>query len=133
MLLFIPGLLHEAGSVIEKEEESPKSGKVVIVKIPTMMKDIEIFNFIVEKAIEHEVDISVAINVVECESGFDETQIGDNGQSFGIWQIYLPSHPNVTKTQAQDPYWATEWSMLRLKKTPEIWTCYRDLYLTYPA
>ncbi len=32
--------------------------------------------------------------------------VGDNGSSFGPFQIHLPAHPGVTRDQAEDPQWA---------------------------
>ncbi len=33
---------------------------------------------------------------------------GDNGQSFGPYQIYTVAHPGVSRAQAEDPVWATD-------------------------
>ncbi len=37
------------------------------------------------------------------ESSWSNTAVGDNGTSFGPFQIHLPAHPGVTRAQAQDP------------------------------
>ncbi len=35
--------------------------------------------------------------------------VGDNGTSFGPWQIHLPAHPGVSAAQASDPNWAAKY------------------------
>jgi len=35
--------------------------------------------------------------------------VGDNGTSFGPWQIHLPAHPGVTAAEASDPMWAARY------------------------
>ena len=101
---------------------SPKTLAVMIETIPAL---------IVRKAQEHGVDPNVALKVASCESGYNPRAVGDTakGGSYGLWQIHSPSHPTVTREQAFDPYWATEWAMPKLKITPFIWTCYRTHFL----
>jgi len=38
-------------------------------------------------------DIAIAAAIAIAESGGDPNAIGDNGHSFGLWQINRPSHP----------------------------------------
>lgn len=54
-----------------------------------------------------EKDIETILRVLKCESSFvsEQSRIYKNGvrePSFGIAQIHLPSHPDVTKEQALD-------------------------------
>lgn len=44
---------------------------------------------------------------------------GDNGQSWGWFQINHPSHPEVTKEQATDLAWSAHWTAQRLKAYAE--------------
>lgn len=41
--------------------------------------------------------------VALAESGGDPGAVGDAGTSFGLWQIHLPAHPDVTQACALDP------------------------------
>jgi hypothetical protein len=50
------------------------------------------------------------------ESNCNSDRIGDNGQSYGAFQIHLPSHPNITKEQAMDYEWAKQWTINHGKK-----------------
>jgi hypothetical protein len=64
-----------------------------------------------------------------CESNLDSSMVGDNGQSYGIAQIHLPSHPNITKEQALDKQFAIEFTAKQFAKgNAKLWTCYRKLY-----
>lgn len=69
-----------------------------------------------------------ALRVAKCESGLNQNAVGDHGHSFGIWQIYLPAHPDITKSQALDPLWSTRWSAhMFAKGYAHRWTCARLL------
>ena len=55
---------------------------------------------------------------------------GPNGRedSWGICQIHLPSHPDITKTQAMDPEWCLRWSAQQFKNGDAwMWTEWRNL------
>lgn len=69
-----------------------------------------------------------AIRVAQCESSLNPSAVGDHGQSYGMWQIHLPSHPDITKEQALDPEWSTKWAMEQMAAgRARIWTCARIL------
>lgn len=63
-----------------------------------------------------------------CESGWNGSAVGDNGESFGVAQIHLPAHKDISKEEALDPYWAISWaaSMFAQGKA-SLWTCWRHL------
>lgn len=48
---------------------------------------------IVNAAYAKGVDPALALAVAQHESGFNPNAIGDNGKSFGLFQIYTPAHP----------------------------------------
>ena len=45
------------------------------------------------------------------ESGWRTGAVGDNGTSFGPFQIHLPAHPGVTASEAEDPSWAVNYML----------------------
>ncbi|MEU8692999.1 hypothetical protein [Streptomyces sp. NPDC048665] len=45
------------------------------------------------------------------ESTWNPSSVGDQGTSFGPFQIHLPAHPGVTAEQAQNPAWATRYML----------------------
>lgn len=46
---------------------------------------------------------AVGAAVALAESGGDPAAVGDQGTSFGLWQIHLPAHPEVSQACALDP------------------------------
>jgi hypothetical protein len=45
------------------------------------------------------------------ESGWNAAAVGDNGHSFGAFQINLPAHPNVSAASAKDPAFAARFML----------------------
>ena len=53
---------------------------------------------------------------------------GVREDSWGMWQINLYWNPTVTKEQAQDPWWSTEWSAQEWSKgNAWKWACWHLL------
>lgn len=53
---------------------------------------------------------------------------GPNGRenSWGLAQIHLPDHPDVTRAQAQDPFFSLDWMSKEFAAGRESqWTCWR--------
>lgn len=46
---------------------------------------------------------AIATAIALAESGGNTEAIGDGGQSVGLWQIHLPSHPQYSKSSLLDP------------------------------
>ena len=66
--------------------------------------------------------------IVACESRGNPNAIGDHGNSYGIFQIHLPSHKGVTKAQSKDPYFSLMWAIEKYYDGElSIWTCARML------
>lgn len=66
---------------------------------------------------------------MKCESSFNENAVGDNGNSFGLVQIYLPAHPEITREQALDKEFAVKFMAEQFSQgNARIWTCYRIQY-----
>jgi hypothetical protein len=73
---------------------------------------------------------------MECESaGWQNIQsmvpdaAGPNGRedSWGVVQIHLPDHREITKAQALDAAWALDWAANAFKRGEAgMWTCYRS-------
>lgn len=77
----------------------------------------------------YEVSSDKVTSVLTCESGLNPNAVGDNGHSFGLAQIYMPAHPEITKEQALDPYFAVDYLASQMPKGHgRMWTCYRQLY-----
>lgn len=95
-----------------------------------------------ETAIKHGLNVKRFLKVQECEikkfqvgtttvwdykAQSDIVYRGVRENSWGAWQIHLPSHPTITKEQAQDIYFATEWSAEQWENgNASAWSCYRN-------
>ena len=55
---------------------------------------------------------------------------GEQEKSHGASQIHLPDHPNVTREEAIDPYFAAEFMAKAFKEGhAHWWTCWRNNYM----
>jgi len=72
--------------------------------------------YIIVEALVAGVNPQMAERVANAESRFNCNANGDGGKSHGCWQIYLPAHPTITKAQAHDIIWSTQWSLNEMKK-----------------
>jgi soluble lytic murein transglycosylase-like protein len=83
---------------------------------------------IVKYANEYNADAEVIRNVMKCESSFNPNAVGDNNTSFGLSQIHLPAHPDITREQALDEDFAIIYMAKNITNNPGMWSCYNMLY-----
>lgn len=82
-----------------------------------------------KSAIKYGVSEEKMSNTIKCESQYNPNTVGDGGYSYGLVQIHLPSHPSVTKEQALNPEFATDFMAENFANgKAHMWTCYRKLY-----
>lgn len=91
---------------------------------------------------KYDVSSATMVQIVKCESYFDptiqsidtynqdypnwEVKKGDRELSFGLVQIHLPSHPEITKAEALDPDFSLNYLAYHLSLGQEsMWTCAR--------
>lgn len=82
---------------------------------------------VTEAAARSGVPANVLALILAHESGWSEHAVGDQGTSFGLAQIHLPAHPNVSRSQAEDPRFAINWTADELKG---IWAQTHDAAAT---
>jgi soluble lytic murein transglycosylase-like protein len=82
----------------------------------------------------YEVSESIMNHIVRCESGFNPNAKGDfstttqSYNSYGLSQIHLPSHPEISKEEATDIEFALNFLASNLKVgNGKLWTCYKNL------
>lgn len=113
---------------------APIVEKTVEVEIPlTTPQDIE--EYAREEAKREGISAYLFVETLRIESmNFtwnDQSLIpahGPNGRedSWGICQIHLPDHPEITKAQALDPRWCIQWTAQQFKNHhASMWTGYR--------
>jgi hypothetical protein len=60
------------------------------------------------------VNPAIADFITEHESVFNPAAIGDSSSSYAMWQIHLPSHPEITQAKALGYRWSTDWAMKQI-------------------
>ncbi|MEX2053938.1 MAG: hypothetical protein WD883_00060 [Candidatus Colwellbacteria bacterium] len=119
MILYFLFTLDSASEQVVETTPTPQ---------PIISSALSIEQLIRSTALKWEADADRMVATAKCESGLKPDAIGDDGASIGLFQIHLPSHPDVTKEEALDPYFAVEWSAKKFKINPFIWVCYIKLY-----
>lgn len=88
-----------------------------------------LFALAVLVASQHGLNTSHFVKVIECESAWDTHAVGDRNHSFGLVQIYLPAHPEVSRKEAEDPQFAIEWMAEQWENDRAyMWSCWKNLY-----
>lgn len=82
-------------------------------------------------AVHYGIQSEPLLRTLKCESSLNAKAIGDHGTSFGVAQIHLPAHPDITKAQALDPLFAIDWAAYQFSLGKQnMWSCYKKLYGT---
>jgi len=73
-------------------------------------------------------DPNTAAAVALAESGGYPGALGDDGNSVGLWQIHMPSHPSYSKTDLRDPRKNARaaFSISKAGSTWRWWSAYRS-------
>lgn len=80
-----------------------------------------------QAAVKYGVDPLVMDEVIECESQWNPVAVSPTAD-YGLVQIHLAAHPDITKAQADNPVFAANWMAEEFKEGHEnAWTCYRTL------
>lgn len=105
-----------------------QSAEIPRVEAATLSKD-ELTAIAMADATAHHLSPAQFVAVIECESHFDISAAGDHNQSFGIAQIYLPAHKDISAVQALSPLWALDWMSKEWEAGRQYeWTCARTLF-----
>lgn len=104
--------------------------KIAIADAPLrQLKDYTVPELVQHFASQYNVSAEKMLATMKCESSLNIYAEGDNHTSFGISQIHLPAHPEVTKEQAFNPVFASEFMAKEFARGHQrIWSCYRILY-----
>lgn len=83
-------------------------------------------------AIKYAINGDEFVATAKCESKFRANAKGDYEDgvptSFGVFQIHLSAHKEITKAQAMDPLFAIDWSAKEFAAGRAYeWTCWRNL------
>lgn len=105
---------------------------IISLSIPSStesyVREKTISDFISDYSFRDKVNPKIVRAIIKCESGYNPNAVGDGGKSFGLVQIHLPSHPNITKEQAVNPEFAIKYLTSELSAgRGKAWTCYRNM------
>lgn len=84
-----------------------------------------ITDYIVTESLVNGVDPQLILNTAKFESRLNPHAVGDHNTSFGLYQIHLPAHSEISRAQAEDIVWSTQWTINEMRKNGcRIWsTC----------
>lgn len=92
-------------------------------------------DYAVREADTYGINTKQFLGTIQCESAWDPTKQSEfykNGkreESYGIAQINLPAHLDVTYDQATDGMWSINWAARQFSiGNAKIWTCWRNMY-----
>ena len=107
-------IVNQPVSNVAVAEETPTDAPVLIEEVESESQAVsslppsaEIVKSVADK---YDIDWRILWAVCKVESNCNSDRVGDNGSSFGAFQINLPSHPNITKEQAFDFKWSADWT-----------------------
>lgn len=68
------------------------------------------------------------ILLAKCESTLNSDAVGDYGNSYGLYQVFLKWHPEVSQAQAQDIEFATRWTASKIRQGQgHLWSCWTKI------
>lgn len=80
-------------------------------------------------AVRYGISAAPLVGTLRCESGFKGDAIGDYGTSYGVSQIHLPAHKDISKEEALNPFFAIDWAAYQFSQgNQNMWSCYKLLY-----
>lgn len=109
---------------------------------PGVMQDAPLSSTTIEALIKQDaqiygVDATKLTRTLNCESqGWQNIQsellksTGPNGRedSWGLAQIHLPDHPNISRSEALDETWSIAWAASHFGDHASWWSCYQIIY-----
>lgn len=102
------------GAVDKHEEDRPEADKPIVEpEVETVMlwdvpleEDLQLF--IIQSCEDHHIDPAIVIAVIERESSYRASVIGDNGEAFGLMQVWPKWHQDrmdkLGVTDILDPF-----------------------------
>lgn len=97
----------------------------------------ELIQTVYQLAKANGVNPQVMVNTINCENtdwnsdlqSRITTKNGTREESYGLAQINLPSHPNISYAQATDPEFAINYMATQMAEgKASQWSCYRQIY-----
>ena len=111
---------------------------ITVPPAPTLQEDSaallskpELLAIATSTAAKYHLNADHFVKTINCESNWNPDTIGDHGESFGLVQIHLIAHQDISKEQALNPRFAIQWMANEwANDNASIWTCWRQLEAT---
>lgn len=92
------------------------------------IETVDLDALITEDATKYGVSHVELYNTIKCESDFVVDAIGDNGLAYGLSQIRIDYHPDISLEQADNPAYAIDYMAHEFSYGNEReWSCAREL------
>lgn len=115
LALLVAALLH-----------APTDVRVLSVPVVEAAALPDLHTFASTTAQQYGLDPLLFSKVITCESQW-RPEATSSTADFGIVQIHLASHSDVSLEQANNPYWAITWMAQQwVAKHQTWWTCYKN-------
>lgn len=117
--------------IIQQAHAEQEVGKVALIEVYIDWTPERIAKEVDTVSEKYGVSAKLMSDIIACESQGSTTiqsyqkQPYGREKSFGLAQIHLPAHPNVTKEEATDPQFAIDFLGKNLKQNPNMWSCYK--------
>lgn len=104
----------------------------ILPEVPKTYTKLELLDKVYQYAEIHKNSPKTIIATINCENKDWDPNLqsriinkqGVREESYGLAQIYLPAHPNITKAQATDPDFALDYIAQHLGRD-DSWSCYK--------
>jgi hypothetical protein len=89
------------------------------------LPQVAIVAFVQNEALKYGVNPALATCIVSHESQWQPEKPGDignpHGESYGLWQIEVQQHPDITVAEALDYQYATDWALSKIAAGNVSW------------
>ncbi|MCX6743968.1 MAG: hypothetical protein NTX82_00390 [Candidatus Parcubacteria bacterium] len=111
---------EEQVNISQTDSDQPK---IKVISIFRHRRDIQ------QRISEIEPELAdTLIRLAHCESSLNPAAVGDENNSYGLYQIFLKWHPDVTLEQAQDIDFATRWTANKIRQGQgDLWSCWSKI------
>lgn len=125
-------------TIAQVEENIPKVGIDLNSITSILERKSVVENLVRHYAEKYKVNPVVMMNILTCENNQFDPDLQSyhpaksfNGRelSFGLAQLHLPSHPEISIEQATDPDFSIEYMASEMSKgRASQWSCYKQIY-----
>lgn len=126
--------IMKTNSIIVYEAQAEERKEVLIETVINWTPE-RIEQEIQTQAKKYGADPKIMANVIQCESqgsttiqSLSRNKKGERENSWGLVQIHLTSHKDISKEQALDPMFSIEFMAKNIVKNPYMWSCYKIIY-----